>query len=224
MPKGNVMLTGAKWTLRGLIALILLGFLHYTLPQHDIVRVVGTYQERQDFEGWTRLFWNDTGDAALQTSRDVQFIQAILPNGNPMVYRNQDTGWGWPFYFKFDTASLQTQADDAKSTASAPKWVSVTHYGWRSELLSIFPNAVSLREVAGPDVFIIPYFNIGLLIVLAALALYLRAKWQAFIARRVEPIIAEVQETWDGVENRAEDAALGAKGIWAKAKARLRGK
>lgn len=218
------MLTGAKWTLRGLIALILLGFLHYTLPQHDIVRVVGTYQERQDFEGWTRIFWNDTGDSTLQTSRDVQFIQAILPNGNPMVYRNQDTGWGWPFYFKFDTASLQTQADDAKSTAAAPKWMAVKHYGWRSELMSIFPNAVSLREVAGPDALIIPYFNISLLIVLAALALYLRAKWQAFVARRVEPIIAEVQETWDGVENRAEDAASGAKGIWAKAKAKLGGK
>lgn len=218
------MLTGVKWTLRGIIALILLGFLHYTLPQHDIVRVVGTYQERQDFEGWTRLFWNDTGDSTLQTSRDVQFIQAILPNGNPMVYRNQDTGWGWPFYFKFDTASLQTQADDAKSTAAAPKWVSVTHYGWRSELLSIFPNAVALRDVAGPDALIIPYFNISLLIVLAALALYLRAKWQAFVARRVEPVIAEVQEAWDGVENRAEDAASGAKGIWAKVKARLGGK
>jgi hypothetical protein len=218
------MLTGAKWTLRGLIALILLGFLHYTLPQHDIVRVVGTYQERQDFEGWTRLFWNDTGDSALQTSRDVQFIQAILPNGDPMVYRNQDTGWGWPYYFKFDTASLQTQADDAKSVASAPKWMAVKHYGWRSELLSIFPNAISLTEVAGPDVWIIPYFNIGLLIVLVALALYLRIKWQAFVARRVEPIIAEVQETWDGVENRAEGAASGAKGIWAKMKAKLGGK
>lgn len=218
------MLTGAKWTLRGIIALILLGFLHYTLPQHDIVRVVGTYQERQDFEGWTRIFWNDTGDSASQTSRDVQFIQAILPNGNPMVYRNQDTGWGWPFYFKFDTASLQTQADDAKSTAAAPKWVAVKHYGWRSELLSIFPNAVSLRDVAGPEALIIPYFNISLLIVLAALALYLRTKWQQFVARRVEPIIAEVQETWDGVENRAEDAASGAKGFWAKMKAKFGGK
>ena len=218
------MLNIAKWTFRAALTLILLGFFHYTLPQNDIVRIVGTYQERQDFEGWTRIFWNDSGDATTATTRDVQFIQAILPNGDPMVYRNQDTGWGWPFYFKFDTASLQTQADDAKSTASAPKWMAVKHYGWRSELLSIFPNAISIREVAGPDVWIIPYFNIGLLVVLAALGLYLRAKWQQFVARRVEPIIAEVQETWDGVENRAEDAASGAKGIWAKMKARLGGK
>jgi hypothetical protein len=218
------MLTIGKWIFRGVVALIGAGFLHYTLPQHDIVRIVGTYQERQDFEGWTRLFWNDAGDGSVQTSRDVQFIQAILPSGAPMVYRNQDTGWGWPYYFKFDTASLQTQADDAKSTSAAPKWVAVKHYGWRSELLSIFPNAVKIREVSGPDALIIPYFNIGLLIALAALALYLRGKWQAFVARRLEPIVADVQEAWDGVENRAEGAASGVMGIWAKAKARLRGK
>lgn len=218
------MLKIVKWTLRGLAALLVLGFLHYTLPQHDIVRIVGTYQERQDFEGWTRLFWNDTGDSALQTSRDVHFVQAIKPNGNPMVYRNQDTGWGWPFYFKFDTASLQTEADDAKSTSAAPKWVSVKHYGWRSELLSIFPNAVKIRAVSGPDALIIPYFNIGLLVVLLGIALYLRRKWQQFVARRVEPIVADVQEAWDGVENRAEGAASGAKGIWAKLKAKVSGK
>ena len=218
------MLNIAKWTARGIAALMVLGFLHYTLPQHDIVRVVGTYQERQDFEGWTRIFWNDTGDSAAATTRDVQFIQAILPNGAPMVYRNQDTGWGWPYYFKFDTASLQTQADDVKSSATAPKWVAVKHYGWRSELLSIFPNAISVREVAGPDVWIIPYFNIAFFVILAALGLYLRAKWQQFLARRVEPIIAEVQETWDGVEHRAEGAATGAKGLWAKVRAKLGGK
>jgi hypothetical protein len=218
------MLNIAKWTARGIAALMVLGFLHYTLPQHDIVRVVGTYQERQDFEGWTRLFWNDTGDSALQTTRDVQFIQTILPNGNPMVYRNQDTGWGWPYYFKFDTASLQTEADDARSTAAAPKWVVIRHYGWRSELLSIFPNAVSLRAVSGPDVLIIPYFNIGLLIVLAAITLYLRRKWQAFVARRIEPMVADVQEAWDGVEHRAEGAASGAKGIWINVKSKLSGK
>lgn len=65
------------------------------------------------------------------TNRDVQFIQAIRANGKPMVYRNEDTGWRWPPYFKFDTATLQTQADDLRSTAEAPKWAVVTHYGWR---------------------------------------------------------------------------------------------
>ncbi|MDZ7904487.1 MAG: DUF1523 family protein [Cypionkella sp.] len=32
-----------RWILRGLAAAALLGFLHYTLPQQDIVRITNTY-------------------------------------------------------------------------------------------------------------------------------------------------------------------------------------
>lgn len=32
-----------KWTLRITLILIIGGFLHYTLPQHDIVRITNTY-------------------------------------------------------------------------------------------------------------------------------------------------------------------------------------
>lgn len=90
------------WTVFG-------GFLHYTLPQTDIVRIVNTYEERQELGDWTRIFWA-TPDDQSQTliSRDVQFIQTVRANGRPMVYRNEDTGWGWPPYFKFDTANLYT--------------------------------------------------------------------------------------------------------------------
>ena len=45
-----------KWTFRILLLLIVFGFLHYTLPQRDIVRVVNTYEERQDLGDWTRIF------------------------------------------------------------------------------------------------------------------------------------------------------------------------
>ena len=107
-----------KWAFWTVIVLVVGGFLHYTLPQHDIVRVVGTYQERQDLTDWTRIFWSTPDDqSGTLTNRNVQFIQAIRANGKPMVYRNEDTGWGWPPYFKFDTATLQTQADDLRSTA-----------------------------------------------------------------------------------------------------------
>ena len=37
------MWTKTKWTLRIVAALLALGFLHYTLPQHDIVKITGTY-------------------------------------------------------------------------------------------------------------------------------------------------------------------------------------
>ena len=74
-------------------------------------------------------------------------------NGKVMVYRNQDTGLGWPPYLKFDTANLQTEASDAVSTVDAPKWMALRHYGWRNTWLfgGIFPNALSMKPVAGPD-------------------------------------------------------------------------
>ncbi len=97
-----------KWTLRSVIGLVLFLLLHYTLPQHDIVRVVNTYQERQDLNDWTRLFWAKPDDQSAElVNRDVQFIQTVrrktwlfgfVPRGTeePMVYRNEDTGWSWP--------------------------------------------------------------------------------------------------------------------------------
>ncbi len=191
-----------KWTLRSVIGLVLFLLLHYTLPQHDIVRVVNTYQERQDLNDWTRLFWAKPDDQSAElVNRDVQFIQTVRrktwlfgfvpPRGTeePMVYRNEDTGWSWPPYFKFDTANLQTQADDLRSTPpEEPKWAVMTHYGWRNELISIFPpNAVAIKPVDGPDVRIIPpWFNIFFFVFLIIAVLFIRAMWRQFRERSID--------------------------------------
>lgn len=202
-----------KWTLLGLIALIAFGFLHYTLPQHDIVRVVNTYQERQDLTDWTRIFWSNPDDqSGTLTSRDVQFISTIKTNGKPMVYRNEDTGWSWPPYFKFDTASLQTEADDLRSSSETPKWAVVTHYGWRNELISIFPNAVAIRPITGPDVTVIPWFNIFFFLVVGFILLMVRRMWLQFRERTIDPALEEAGAAWDQVEGRAELAGKRAKG------------
>lgn len=206
-----------KWTFLTLIALIVIGFLHYTLPQHDIVRVVNTYQEREDLGDWTRIFWSTPDDqSGTLTNRDVQFISTVLPNGKPMVYRNEDTGWNWPPYFKFDTASLQTQADDLKSTAEAPKWAVMTHYGWRNVYVSAFPNAISIKPVAGPDVTIIPWFNIFFLGFLLIVVLVVRRMWLQFRERSIDPVIEDMGEAWDGVEARADAAGAQARGAWGR--------
>lgn len=203
-----------KWTLWAIVVLIVFGFLHYTLPQHDIVRVVNTYQERQDLNDWTRIFWADPDDqAGTLVNRDVQFIQTVDADGDPRVYRNEDTGWSWPPYFKFDTANLQTEADDLKSTAEAPRWVVVTHYGWRNQILSIFPNAVAIRPVAGPDVTIVPWVNIVILTVLAGMLLLLWRMWAQFRERAIDPALADMGEAWDRVDRRA-DEARGRIGRW----------
>ncbi|MCV2871842.1 DUF1523 family protein [Defluviimonas sp. WL0050] len=212
----------AKWTILTLLALTVIGFFHYTLPQHDIVRVVNTYQERQDLNDWTRIFWSSPDDqSGTLVNRDVQFIQTVKANGKPMVYRNEDTSWSWPPYFKFDTANLQTEAEDLKSTAAAPQWVSVTHYGWRIVYFSAFPNAISIKPVDGPDATIIPWFNIFFFVFLAVILLVLRRMWLQFRERSIDPVLEDMGEAWDGVEDRADAAAGRARGVWGRFRAWL---
>ncbi len=206
-----------KWAFVATILLIFGSFLHYTLPQHDIVRIVGTYQERQELRDWTRIFWSRPDDqSATITSRDVQFIQSVRPDGKPMVYRNEDTAWSWPPYFKFDTASLQTEADDLKSTVEAPKWAVVTHYGWRNELISIFPNAVAVYPVASADVTIVPWFNIFFFVFMGLVFLLLWRMWAQFRERTIDPALEDVGEVWDSVDARADAARDRAMGTWAR--------
>lgn len=196
-----------KWVFWGSFWLLIGGVLHYTLPQNDIVRIVETEVRRVDF-GENSLFWAsaDTGNAQVAASRDVFFIQSFYDNDKPMVFRNEDTGWGWPPYFKFDTANLQTEATDLKSAKTAPQWVAVKHYGWRNEFFSIYPNAVNVKPVASPDVRIIPWMNIIILIVLAAIAWGIRVRWVRFREARIDPVLEDVG---DGFADAGDSLAEG---------------
>lgn len=193
-----------RWTLRILFYVIVAAFLHYTLPQHDVARITDTYNQRVDY-GINSMFWAEgyTGEATGMATRDVFFIQTFRDNGKPMIYRNEDTGWGWPFYFKFDTSNLQAEASDliSKKSAETEQWVVIRHYGWRNEFLSIFPNAVKLWPVDGPDVRIIPWRNIIILTLLFAGFWAIRVRWIRFRKKRIDPVIEEVEETWDETES-----------------------
>lgn len=205
-----------KWTFLTLIAILLFSFFHYTLPQHDVVRVVGTENRRIDF-GENSFFWAsaDVGTAAA-TNRDVFFIQTVLPNGKPMVYRNEDTGWGWPPYFKLNSSNLQAEAQSMISSAAAPQWVMVTHYGWRNEWFTIFPNAIALREVPSVDATVVPWVNITILVVLLLLLLTIRAIFRQFKQRSIDPVVNELGETWDDIEDSADAAGDRARGFWGR--------
>lgn len=184
-----------KWVFWTVFWLLLAAFLHYTLPQTDIARITDTYEKRIDF-GENSIFWSNqgAGDAEGTVNRDIFFIQSVRTNGRVMVYRNEDTAWGWPPYFKFDTANLQAEAADLKSTAETPKWVAIRHYGWRNEFLSIYPNAISVWRVDGPDVRYIPWFNIAVLVGLGALFWAIRVRWMRFKQNRINPKIDEWTE------------------------------
>ena len=182
-------------------------FLHYTLPQKDIVRIIDAYERRVDF-GINSIFWTQspTGTANLE-NRDVFFIDAIMPDGGLMVYRNEDTGFGWPPYFKVDSANVNAEAKSLVSADDDPVWVAITHYGWRSEFLTIYPNAISVATVSGPDASTIPWFSIIFLAVLAVLLFTLYRVIRNLYRHRVLPLMDRLR--WS-----ARSGRTGAGSLW----------
>ena len=193
-------------TLKRFVQIVLVGvviaFLHYNLPDRDIVRIVNTEVKRMDVDKGAFGWGEPDAGTDHKGNKDVRFINTVRPNGNEMVYRNEDTGWGWPPYFKFDTSDLATQAQDIANQDQKTDeeiWVSVKHYGWRIKLLSLFPNAVDLKVVDGPNVRLIPWFNIALLTMMFALFMYVWMKWRGFRKRRIDPVAEKIEDAADAV-------------------------
>ena len=195
-----------KWGFWSVLVLSIAAFLHYTLPQHDVVRIAGTYEIRVDPGENSPFFGGGHTGNATGGNRDIFFIQSFYENGKPMVYRNEDTGWGWPPYFKFDTSNLQAEATDLKSVKADPQWVVIKHYGWRNEFLSIYPNAISVRAVDGPNPTIIPYTNIVILTLLAIIFLSIYFRVRRFRKNRVKPVMDDIDARLDAVGDSASEA------------------
>lgn len=184
-------MTYVKWTIR-LVLLVALGaFLHFYLPSRDVVRIVGTEVVREDH----RVV--DANGNEIVTTRDVRQISAVEPDGSERVYRNEDTGWGFPWYFKFDTANLSAAADDAKSTRENPKWMVVRHYGWRIPMLSMFPNALSMRPAESVDENLFPWGNILLLTGIGVILLVIWRFFQIAFRRHIDPVIDDIGREYD---------------------------
>lgn len=188
------------------VFLLIGGLLHYVLPQHDIVRITSTEVIRTDFTWANRLFYAQADSSAAElTTRDLRLINTEKKNTwllgfiardstEVMVYRNEDTGWIWPPYFKFDSSDLQAQSAASISNRGDEQWVVMTHYGWRNRYLSIYPNAIGVREIDGPDVQVIPWFNIFFFIFLFVGWVFLVAMWRQFWERAVDPAMADIEE------------------------------
>ena len=203
-----------RWTFWITLWVIIAAAFHYTLPQTDIMRVTDTYEKRID-PVENALFWAqaDVGTDGTLANRDVFFIQTRRVGGDVMVYRNEDTGWGWPPYFKFDTSNLQAEASDLASTEAAPRYVAIKHYGWRNEFLTIFPNAISVRAVEGPDAAKgIPWLNIIILTLFAAVTYGIWVRWRRFRMARIDPTMEAIE---DDIAD-ATGAVTGWLGSWRK--------
>mgnify|MGYP001001475549 FL=1 len=183
-------------------------FLDYALPSRQTVRISDAYNRLTDIGGNAIFYASpDTGTVQnAQGQRDVRFINAVRANGKPYVYRNEDTGWIWPPYFKYDSSNLQAEATDFKSDVANPRWVSVTSYGWRISWLSIYPNAISMRPVAGPDVKPFNWPAQIILAVLGAILFLIWRMWNQFRERTIDPAVRSADEALDRLYASATQA------------------
>lgn len=154
--------------------------LHKNLPRTAVVQITGTDVKRIDSSSKeaTATQEGSKREKVVRTS-DVRFINAVSRDGKVMVFKNEDTGWGWPPYFKFDSADLTAQAQAFSIDENKP-WVRVRYYGWRIRIFSMFPNVVSLKEVE-KEYTHFPIFNTVFIVLLAVLVFFLRRKSKQLI-------------------------------------------
>ncbi|WP_201737353.1 DUF1523 family protein [Helicobacter pylori] len=77
-------------------------------------------------------------------ARDVYFVQTYDPKDKKSVtvYRNEDTRFSFPFYFKFNSADISALAQSLVN-----QQVEVKYYGWRINLFNMFPNVIFLKPL-----------------------------------------------------------------------------
>ena len=116
----------------------------YSFPHYANVQITGGDVKRMDKDGII-----DAKNPADGPTRDVYFIYTKDSNNSNkvMAYRNEDTAWGFPFYFKFNSADVQAKA---QGFANSDKNLTVKYYGYRISMLQEFRNVISLKE-SGTD-------------------------------------------------------------------------
>ena len=166
----------------GIVLVVLLAlFFHYNLPRTAVVQISGTDIKRIDKKEKVVENQNNTGAKVTQQTSDVRFINSMSRSGKTIVFRNEDTGWGWPPYLKFDSADLTAEAQ-AFAADQAKPWVLVKYYGWRIKVFSVFPNVVNLK-VVDREYSHFPLFNIVFLILVIAVVLIVRSKIKKLVEK-----------------------------------------
>ena len=117
----------------GIVLIVVIAlFFHYNLPRTAVVQISGTDTKRVDKPKETKVEQTETDEQIKiePHTKDVRFINSVSRKEKPMVFKNLDTGWGWPPYFKFNSANLTAEAQAFATDQSKP-WVLVKYYGWR---------------------------------------------------------------------------------------------
>ena len=144
---------------------------YYFLPRHEVVFVTGVEVKRMDADGVI-----NAENPADGPTRDVYFINTEEPSTKEvMVYRNEDTGWSFPWYFKFDSADIQAKAQGY--SRDTQQLAVIRYYGWRFQILSMFPNITDIKATTS-RVEPFPLFNtiffVTLTIILVLVGLFVK--------------------------------------------------
>ncbi|MGC2224879.1 MAG: DUF1523 family protein [Methylocella sp.] len=146
------------------VAAVPAAFLYYFLPRHDVLRIVGTDTRRP------------IGSTKSDVSTHMEFFVNTedIETQQPRVFHNEDTRWGFPWYFKFNSAELQAIA---QSLANERGTALITYYGMRIKILSIVPNITNIKRAAPDEVPPFPWFNFGIATIFIAGTAYLLGLW-----------------------------------------------
>ncbi|MGL5030567.1 MAG: DUF1523 family protein [Aeromonas sp.] len=129
--------------LLGLIALLSATWLDYYLPEQTIATITGGEVKRSDKDG--PISQRNPADGPTS---DVYYVYTERAGEHVRVFRNEDTRWGWPFYFKFNSADVQAKAI---SLSFEKRQAIITSYGWRVNMLTLFPNITKIENAEPGD-------------------------------------------------------------------------
>lgn len=135
--------------------IVLIGSVNYAMPSYETTQVTGLETRRMDKDGV--ISKSNPADGEV---RDVFFIFTEHPTTKKVqVYRNEDTGWGLPPYFKFGSADIQAKA---QAYANEKQLVEIKYYGWRINWMNEFRNIVSIKPVEAEGKPSHPWFSYAL--------------------------------------------------------------
>ncbi|WQW51020.1 DUF1523 family protein [Helicobacter pylori] len=121
------------------IFLVLMLLVSYCMPHYSAAVISGVEVKRMNENE------NTPNNKEVKTlARDVYFVQTYDPKDQKSVtvYRNEDTHFGFPFYFKFNSADISALAQSLVN-----QQVEVQYYGWRINLFNMFPNVIFLKPL-----------------------------------------------------------------------------
>ncbi len=141
----------ASFITLGLLALLSGLWLDFYLPEKCIATITGVEVKRVDKDG--PIGKENPADGPTM---DVYYIYTAQDGEKVRVFRNEDTRWSFPFYFKFDSADVQAKA---KTLEFEKKLARITSYGWRINMLSQFPNVTRIEVIDSPDASTFTFFR-----------------------------------------------------------------